>query len=63
MVSSVRYLNLQAAQWVGAIVHILLIRKEGSGGVKQLTQIVKLVKGSGRISVQGFPVPQERGNC
>lgn len=52
-------LDLQATQWVGATVHILLIRKEGFGGVKQLTEVVKLVKLSGRISMQGFLAPGE----
>lgn len=45
--------NLQATQWVGAGVLVLLIRKEGFGGV---TQIMKLVNGAGRILVQGFSV-------
>lgn len=56
-------LDLQATQWVGATVHILLIRKEGFGGVKQLTEVVKLVKLSGRISMQGFLAPWGRPAC
>lgn len=56
-------LDLQATQWVGATVHILLIRIEGFVGVKQLIEIVKLVKHSGRISMQGFLAPWGMRAC
>lgn len=48
---------------VGAIVPVLSIRRKGFRGVKQLTQVMKLLSGSGRILMQEFPVPEGGDRC